>query len=167
MRVQSTMPFRKPVYQPHVVIPFNYIDHEFARRLTGELRLGGITPWIDDVDMSAGVFLVNRISHTARPVDFLIPVISAASVGSDWVHHELKTAITRTFNGRHIVVLPAKVDGTALPDFLTSLSCIDFHGRGWGRAYDDLATIVRRPPGPKPAAIPTPSLRLPRPSRLT
>jgi hypothetical protein len=167
MKVKPTGPIRGAVYQPHVVIPYNYIDHEFARKLTGELRLGGVTPWIDDVDMSAGVFLISRISHAVRPVDFLIPVISAASVESHWVQHELKTAMTREFIGRHVGVLPAKVDGTALPDFLAARPCIDFHGRGWERAYGDLRTIVRRHTGPKPPAVPTTGFRLPRPARLT
>ena len=158
---------RKAGYHPHIVIPYNYADHEFASKLTGELRQGGVTPWIDDVDMSVGMFFISRISHAARPVDFLIPVISAASVESRWVQHELKTAITMVFSGRRIRVLPAKIDSTALPDFLATQTYVDFHHRGWERAFDDLWTIVLRRPEPKAETPATPSLRLPPPARLT
>gem|GEM_PF-4806937 len=93
-------PFRAPGGRPHVVIPYSYADHEFAQKLVGALRQDRITPWIDEVDMSAGVFLVNRISQAARPVDFVVPAISASSVASSWVQHELRTAMTRNFSGR-------------------------------------------------------------------
>jgi len=47
--------------QPHVVIPFSFANREFAGKLAGALRQDGISPWIDEVDMSAGVFLTKRI----------------------------------------------------------------------------------------------------------
>jgi len=144
--------------QPHVVIPYSYADHEFAHRLAGALRRE-VTPWIDEVDMSAGVFLINRISHSVRPVDFVIPVISAASLASDWVQHELKTILTRESSARRVRVLPARIDGSALPNHLTSQSHVDFHGRVWKQAYDDLKARVRRSAGPRPVLPPAPTVR--------
>jgi hypothetical protein len=130
---------------PHIVIPYSYADHEFVCKLAGALRRDQVTPWIDEVDMSAGVFLVNRISQAARPVDVVIPVISASSVASSWVQHELRTAMTRSFNGRTVRVLPARIDDSALPDFLESQTCFDFRGSRWSLAYDELlVTVLRR-----------------------
>lgn len=167
MRLKSADPFRKAGYQPHVVIAYSYADHDFAYKLAGALRRDRVTPWIDEVDMSAGLYLVNRISHPARPVDSLVPVVSAASVGSRWVQHELKTAITVVFDRRRISVLPARIDDSALPDFLADKPHFDFQGSGWSLAYDDLMVAVRRRPEPMATAPATPSLRLPRPARLT
>jgi len=152
--------------QPHIVIPYNYADHGFASKLTAALRHDRITQWIDDVDMSAGVLLVSRIAHSARPVDCVIPIISAVSVASSWVEHELKTVIARSFAGRHIRVLPAKTDDTVLPEFLASRPCFDFHLGAWNVAYDELIIAVQKRTGPKPAAAQE-GFRLPRPSRLT
>ena len=166
MSLKSVDPFRNAGNQPHVVIPYSYADHEFACRLAGALRRDGITQWIDEVDMSAGVFLVNRIYQAGRPVDDVIPVISAASVASGWVQHELRTITARASNRRPVRVLPARVDGSALPGFLESLPCFDFHGSGWSRAYDDLMVAVHRR-AQLQAARSTPSLRLPPPARLT
>ena len=167
MKLKLTDPFRKAGDRPHVVIAYSYADHDFAYKLAGALRRDRITPWIDEVDMSAGVFLVNRISHPARPVDSLVPVISAASVGSRWVQHELKTALAMVFDRRHISVLPAIVDGSALPDFLTSQPHLDFRGSGWSLAYDDLIVAIQRRPEPMATTGQAPPLRLPRPARLT
>ena len=148
--------------QPHIVIPYSYADHEMARKLAGALRRERVTPWIDDVDMSAGVILINRIARAARPVDFVVPVISAASVAADWVRHDLKTIITMESNVRPVRVLLARVDSTSLPDYLKSQSCLDFHGRGWNQALADLTAIVfRRGAGPKPPLRPKPEFALP------
>ena len=167
MKQKYADPFRRAGDRPHIVIAYSYADHDFAYKLAGALRRDRITPWIDEVDMSAGQFLVNRISHPSRPVDSLVPVISAASVGARWVQHELKTALTMVFDRRRISVLPARVDDSALPDFLASGPHFDFLGSGWSLAYDDLTVAVQRRSQPITVTGQTPTLRLPRPARLT
>jgi hypothetical protein len=142
MNIDAANHTRTGSHQPHIVIAHNYVDHEFARRLTAALRREGFTPWIDDIDLSAGVILINRIAHAVRPVDFLIPVISSASVGLRWVQHDLKTVATRGIGARRVRVLPARIDDTALPGFLKSQSYIDFYSHGWERAFNDLRTVV-------------------------
>jgi hypothetical protein len=146
--MESPNPLRTASDRPHIVIPYSYADHEFAYKLAGALRRDRITSWIDEVDMSAGVFLVNRLSHAARPVDFVVPALSISSVTSDWVQHELRTAVTRGINGRPVAVLPAKIDDSALPDYLRSQPYFDFQGNGWSLAYDDLTVIVQRRTNP-------------------
>ena len=153
--------------QPHIVIPYNYADHEFVHRLTAALRHDRITPWIDDVDMSAGAFLVNRILQAARPVDCVVPAISAVSVTANWVQHDLRTVMARSFSGRRVRVLTARIDGTALPDFLASQPYFDFHRDGWSAAYDELLIAVHQHMSAKPATSAPPGSRLPRPVRLT
>jgi hypothetical protein len=151
--------------QPHIVIAYNYADNEFARKLAGALRRDGVSPWIDEVDMSAGVILSNRMSSAVRAIDFIIPVISVASLKWRWVTQELKAVTARDFNGRRVKVLPARVDGSALPDFLASQPYVDFHGRGWKQAYEDLKAVVTQRSSPRPAMRPTQGIELPRPSR--
>jgi hypothetical protein len=154
--------------QPHIVIPYSYADHEFASKLTAKLRQDRITPWIDDVDMSAGVLLASRIAHAVRPVDCVVPAISAVSVASSWVQHELRAVMTRSFSGRRVLVLPARIDNSALPDFLASQPYLDFHRNGWSLAYDDLIVAVSQSiGGPRPTKSELPGFRLPRPARLT
>ena len=143
--------------QPHIVIPHNYADHDFARKLAGALRRDGVSPWIDDVDMSAGVILVNRIAHAVRPVDFVVPLISAASLTWRWLQQDLRTVTTRDFNGRRVRVLAARIDGTALPDHLASQPYVDFHGRGWKQAYEDLKAVVQQRTSPRPEMRRAPS----------
>jgi hypothetical protein len=147
--------------RPHIVIAYSYADHEFAYRLAGSLRHDRITPYIDEVDMSASVFLISRLSHSARPVDFVVPALSADSVKCDWVRHELKTAVTRGINGHPIVVLPARLDDFELPVYLRSIPYFDFQGNGWRLAYEDLKASVQRRATSGLTLRPSPGLRPP------
>jgi hypothetical protein len=147
--------------QPHIVIAYNYADNEFARKLAGALRRDGVSPWIDEVDMTAGVILTNRMSSAVRPIDFIVPIISAASLKWRWVQQELSAVTMRDFNGRRARVLPARVDGSALPDFLVSQPYVDFHGRGWKQAYEDLKAVLQQRTSPRPEMRPTQGFQLP------
>ena len=161
MSVDSPNLARSGGNQPHIVIPHNYADHDFARKLAGALRRDGVSPWIDELDMSAGAILVNRIGNAVRPVDFLIPLISAASLRWSWVQQELKAVTARDYNGRRVRILPARIDGAALPDYLASQSYVDFHGRGWSQAYDDLKAVVQQRVSPRPETRRAPEFALP------
>ena len=146
---------------PHVVIPYNYADHEFARKLAGALRRDGVSPWVDELDMSAGAILTTRMANAARPVDFLIPLISAASLRWRWVQQELKSVATREFNRRRIRVVSARIDGSKLPDYLATQPYVDFQGRGWRQAYEDIKAVVQQRPGPRPEPRTTQGFELP------
>jgi hypothetical protein len=74
--------------------------------------------------------------------------------------------MARSFIGRHVRVLPARTDDSALPDVFASRPYFDFHLGGWNVAYDELLVAVLQRTGPKPAATQG-GFRLPRPSRLT
>jgi hypothetical protein len=167
MRIDAADLTRTGGNQPHIVIPYSYADHEFVHRLTAALRHDRVTPWIDDVDMSAGAFLVNRVLQAARPVDCVVPSISASSVAANWVQHDLRTILGRSFGERHIRVLSARIDETALPDFLASQPYFDFHRYGWSAAYDELLIAIHKHMSARPATPAPPGYRLPRPARLT
>lgn len=154
--------------QPHIIIPHSHADRGFASRLTVALRQDRITPWVDVVDMSAGVILVDWIANAGRPVDCVIPAISAASVWSNWVQQELKAVITGSLGGRRSMVLPAKIDDSALPDFLACRPHLDFFGKGWDSGYEDLLiTVQLNTGGPRPPRGEQPGIGLPPPTRLT
>jgi len=153
--------------QPHIVIAYNYADNEFARKLAGALRREGVSPWIDEVDMTAGVILTNRVASAVRPIDFIVPVISVASLKWRWVQPELSAVTMREYSGRRVRVLPARIDGSALPDFLASQPYVDFHGRGWKQAYQDLKAVVQQRISSRPEMRPTQGFELPHAIRRT
>ena len=147
--------------EPHVVIAYTYANNESAHKLAAGLRRDGVSPWIDEVDMSAGVILVNRIAHAVRPVDFVVPLISAASVNAGWLQNDLRVVTTRVFNGRRVRVLPARIDSTVLPDFLRTQSYLDFHANGWKKAFEDLKVILKPDAVYRSTLRPTPEFELP------
>jgi hypothetical protein len=167
MSVSTSNRAQSPGNQPHIVIPYNYVNHAFAGTLGATLRRDRITTWIDEVDMSASAFLLKRLMQAARPVDCVVPVISAYSVTSNWVLRELRAAMSRSFGGRRVRVIPARIDDSVMPDFIESQSCCDFHRDGWSVAYNDLLVAVRMRVGPSPANRLLSAFRLPRPVSLT
>ena len=174
MSVELRAPPRTPEVGRHVFLAFSYQDREFARKLGAALRRDHVTPYTEEGEVAAGDSLVRRLSNSVRPVDFIIPTISAASVNLTWVERELLTVVVRGLNGRHVAVLPAKVDNCLLPHFLTRLPLADFHSHGWNRAYADLKAGMLNPTGPRPVARPAPIarpqprlLRPPEPARAT
>jgi hypothetical protein len=149
--------------QPHVFIPYSFVDREFAGKLAGALRRDRVSLRVDEVEMSAGVFLITRISKAALPVDVVVPIISAASVTSGWVQRELEPVMTKELNGRRVAVLPAKVDNCALPAFLKSRPFVDFRGLGWNRAYENIKAAIQHRTGTGPATHRSPVVQPPPP----
>ncbi|HTW92613.1 MAG TPA: toll/interleukin-1 receptor domain-containing protein [bacterium] len=143
MRTEPPIPSLTSSIWPHIIIPYGYTDHEFAHKLAAELRRDQVSRWIEELDMSAGKFVVNWIAHSVRPVDIVIAVVSASSVTASWVQHDLGTVMAREFNGRHVTLLLARTDSCALPDTLASQPCFDFRDE-WNRAYDDLLVAIQR-----------------------
>jgi len=164
MNVEFSRPPRKVGFEPHVLIPYSFGDREFASKLAGALRRDRISQWVDEAEMSAGVFLITRISKAARPVDFVVPVISAASVTSGWVRRELEPVMTKELDGRRVVVLPARIDGCPLPAFLKNRPFADFHGHKWNRAYESVKVSIQRGSATGTATRPTPAVRPPPPA---
>lgn len=143
------------------LIAHAYADKEFALKLAWALRRGKVAQGVDEVEMCGGVSLVSRIATAARPIDVVIPIISSASVASNWVQHEVRLVMSRELAARRIVVLPARFDDCALPPYLTSRPLADFHARGWSRAFEDLRAAIegraRLKPVPPPLAAPPPT----------
>jgi hypothetical protein len=154
----------KAVDQPHIFIPYGYGDRESAHKLAGALRRDRVSPWIEEVEMTAGDSLVRRLSNTARPVSLVIPIISTASVTSGWVQSELEPAVTRELNGPRAIVLSARIDDCALPACLKNRPFVDFHGLGWNRAYENIKAAIQHRTSTEPATRPTPAVRPPPPS---
>src|SRR5512137_2223892 len=101
--------------QPQIIVAYNYRDRTLASKLAMALRRDQVSPWIEEAELTEGDSLVSRLFNSARPVDFVIPVISTASAPQAWVQRELPTVMTREFHRRRVVVLPAKIDNCALP----------------------------------------------------
>ena len=149
---------------PAVFISYAHEDKEVAHALAAALRARGCRVWIDTEGMRAGDKLIERIAEAIDEVDFLLAIISKASVDSAWCRRELSMAMTGELARKRVSVLPVRLGDIALPPtlkdtFSPSLDPADIEGMA-DRLVADM-TSHRRDSGAfrggtRPAPEPTP-----------
>jgi WD40 repeat protein len=112
--------------EPRIFLSYAHTDQEFVDRFASDLQSLGISVWIDKWELRAGDSLIERIEDGVSAVDFVIPIVSSASVNSHWVQRELEMAKRRaTAEGRGLIV-PVRIDDTSLPAAIEGLLYADF-----------------------------------------
>jgi hypothetical protein len=117
---------------PKVFMSHSHKDKYFCRSLARRLNESGIDVWIDEAEMKVGQSLIAMIRDALDNVDFVIAIISSASVESEWVKEELDIAMNRQIKNRRIIVLPVVKDECIFPGFLVGKYFADFR-KPWRR----------------------------------
>ena len=108
-----------------VFLSYTHSDKAIARRLATWLRLADVSVWIDEVEIDIGESLIERIAEGIREADYVISLLSTASITSSWVRKELSLATSKGINHRKVNVLPVKVDDCELPFALSDVLYAD------------------------------------------
>lgn len=110
----------------YVFLSHSHQDKSFARKLARALRNHGHIVWIDEAEILVGDSLVRKIEEGLDKVDYVVAVLSAASVASEWVRKELDAAMSREIWSKRVVVLPVLLEDVDLPLFLRGKRYADF-----------------------------------------
>ncbi len=102
----------------NVFISHSHKDKMVARTLARKLNQYGIYTWIDEAEIKIGDSLIEKISDGLDKVDYLIALISADSVKSEWVKKELDIAMNREIESKRVVVIPILTGKCEIPVFL-------------------------------------------------
>lgn len=113
---------------PTVFISYSTEDSHFARSLSKALKERSIGVWFDEQEIRVGDSLTKRIGEALHAHDFIIVVLSPASVKSQWVQKELAEAMMREIKQNRVVVLPVISRQCEIPPFLTDKKYADFTG---------------------------------------
>jgi len=133
---------RAPESSLHVFIAYDYQDQDFARKLAVALRRDRVSLFTELGEMAAGDSLTARLASTMRPVECVIPIVSAASVTRSWIGTELAQFAQQDAGRRTARVCPVKVDDCALPTSLAGYEVADFRRLGWNGAYESLRAAI-------------------------
>lgn len=120
-----------------VFLSHSHRDKSFARRLGALLRRHGHIVWIDEAEILVGDSLIAKIVEGIEFVDYVLAIISHASVRSAWVQCELDIASTREIEQKRVIVLPVLIDNVAVPTFLQSKKYCDLRSRSLAREHVD------------------------------
>lgn len=122
-------------------ISYSSQDAAFAGQLASELQRSGIGVWFDQWEIRAGDSLITKISEGLNTHDFLIAILSPASVESSWVQKELNTALMTELDGRKATVIPALYRDCKIPAFLKEKKYADFRS-SFGKGLSEVLTAV-------------------------
>jgi len=134
-----------PVEQPteaksHAFICYSHQDSSFVNRLVGDLSSKGIKIWVDKREIKVGDSITGKISEGIGQNDYLIIVLSEASVRSEWVKRELNAALMKELKRKSVVVLPLLLEDCDIPHLVADKKYADFR-----QGYDaGLAELLMR-----------------------
>jgi hypothetical protein len=107
---------------PSLFISYAHEDSELASGLAAALRARGCRVWIDSVDLRIGDDMVPRIGEAIDSVDFLLAILTEASVQSPWCKRELSAAVAAALKTDRVKVLPIRIGSVALPASLAGIN---------------------------------------------
>ena len=101
------------------------VDKGFVRGLCVDLAARGHQPWLDEWEILAGESITERIGAGIEDSDFVIVVLSEASVKSKWVEQEWQAKHWVEVTGRHVQVIPVLKDSCDIPVLLRTKKYVD------------------------------------------
>jgi hypothetical protein len=103
-----------PVQFYSCFISYSSMNQDFAERLHTDLESTGVRCWFAPEDLKIGDKTRDRIDESIRLHDKLLLVLSASSVASQWVEHEVEAALERERIENRLVLFPIRLDDTVM-----------------------------------------------------
>jgi formylglycine-generating enzyme required for sulfatase activity len=129
-----------------VFISYSHADREFVDQLADRLKASGVNVWIDKWMIKVGDSITDKINEGIGASDWLIVVLSCASVSSKWVREELNAAMIRNIEqGKHAFILPILIEECELPIILRHRKYANFKDDP-EYAFQELLEVVRPDP---------------------
>jgi hypothetical protein len=108
-----------------IFISHAHEDKTLARPLAEALGRQGYRVWLDEAELRIGDSLVEKIADAIAEGDFVVAIVSPASLASKWCHQELSWAATKGIADKRVVVLPVRHRGAQMPPGLVDRFFVD------------------------------------------
>ena len=108
-----------------VFISYSSQDRDFVQRLAEDLKKRDIPVWFDETELEPGDSIIGAIEAGIDKMEFLIVVLSPASVDSGWVTQEVRMALHKGISGKKVSVIPVLRQECQIPGFLRDLKYLD------------------------------------------
>lgn len=132
-----------PLTKPTVFISYSHADRKFIDQLVDKLQASGVAVWIDKWMIKVGDSITQRIDEGIGSSDFLIVVLSRASLKSKWVREELNAATIRNVEEeKHAFVLPILLEECEIPLLLQHRKYADFTDDP-EQAFQELLEVIQ------------------------
>jgi hypothetical protein len=125
-----------PVAQPRVFVSYSRTDVDFVKRIVDAIR-GDVETWLDLDEVQIGDNWVDKLDDALSEADYLLLVLSKASVESPWVQREWTSRIGLA------PIIPLLKEDCEIPALLRAIQYVDFR-KSFDTGIDRLLTFFRR-----------------------
>lgn len=145
----------------NVFLSHSSADKTLARLLANDLEAAGVDVWLDQWAIRVGDDFTARIAEGLDQADFVIVLLTKASVASDWVNREWRQKVLHEARLRRVSVIPVRGELCDIPDFLARRSHADISGGSYPLGFRHLLRILHHHSGdPSLVVPPLPSARV-------
>ncbi len=128
---------------PIVFLCHSSNDKPFVRTLAERLRSDRIDIWLDELEISVGESIHEKVNEGLKTSDFFVVVLSRASVRSRWVREELSSASSmEKYDKAGVFVLPLLLEDCDVPPLLRDRKYAAFID-SFESGYHDLLDAIR------------------------
>lgn len=106
---------------PSVFVSYAHEDKPFAHSLAGALGDRSCSVWVDEFELRTGDSLTERVAGALTSADFVVALVSASSVSSNWCRRELQMALSTGLAAGRTIVLPVRLGAVAMPPTLADV----------------------------------------------
>jgi restriction endonuclease Mrr len=111
--------------RPQIFLSYASSDREVAQRIAEEIQKMGMGVWFSEWELRPGDSIAERIEEGLSASDILLILLSAQSVRSRWVEHELNAALSRELKSRAITIVPVLIEDCEIPAALVGRVNLD------------------------------------------
>ena len=114
--------------QKQLFVSYSRTDEPFVHRIVADLDRKGVACWLDAKEIRVGDSVSARIEEGIEQADLFCLCLSRASVQSDWVLREYRTALTMQLrtSGARPRILPLLIETCDIPALLMDIKYADF-----------------------------------------
>ena len=124
-------------------LSYNSKDADLARRLALDLESAHISVWLDQWQLKVGEAFEQEIVRGLENAEFVIVLLTRASVASDWVNREWRHKILGEAQFKRIGVIPVRGERCLIPDLLAQRSHADISGGSYPFGLRRLLEMLR------------------------
>ena len=126
-----------------VFLSYSSTDAAVARRLALDLRSANLDVWLDQWEVGVGDKFEQSIERGLDEAEFVIVLLTRASVASEWVDREWRHKVQDETQKGRVTVVPVRSEPCEMPDFLAQRSYADISGGSYPLGFRHLLEILR------------------------
>ncbi|MFH1680576.1 MAG: toll/interleukin-1 receptor domain-containing protein [Candidatus Eisenbacteria bacterium] len=141
------MTSRALVNEQGVFLSYANADRTYAKLIARDLSTRGIDVWYDEWSSRVGRAVDSMLSQAVGSMGWFVVLVSRASLASRWVGHEIDCARRLSRESGKPTILPAAVEDTELPAWVTNTVFADFRADyrdGFERLFERIAELEVR-----------------------